>query len=111
MKGSQYCYRHNPEIPEEEKLAVSRKGGINNRARVDLPLFTCIPVKLRTTDDVLHLLEQTLDLMFSGILDQRIASTAGYLLNIALRALETNQLEQRLKRLEEIVNARTTELI
>jgi hypothetical protein len=38
MKGSQFCYRHNPTIPQEVKRAASSRGGVSNRSRVDTPL-------------------------------------------------------------------------
>jgi len=101
MKGSQFCYRHNPAISEEEKRVASSRGGVSNRSRVDTPLGE---VKLDSVGDVLRLLELVTREMLNGRLDQRVASTTGYLMNVSLRALESDDLEKRLERLEETLS-------
>ena len=106
--GSKFCYRHDPDIPEEEKLAASRKGGLGNRARADVALGK---IELKSVHDVLNLLKLVTEEMLNGRLDQRVAATTGYLMNVALRALEGSNLEDRVKKLEDLVQDRISELI
>ena len=108
MRGSSFCYRHNPDIPQEEKLAASRRGGIGNRARADVALGE---IELKSVQDVLHLLKLVTEEMLNGRLDQRVASTTGYLMNVALRALESSDLEDRIKKLEDLTKDRRSKLI
>ena len=103
MKGSQFCYRNNPAISQDEKRTASSRGGVSNRSRVDTPLGE---VRLESVGDVLRLRELITREMLNGRLDQRVASTTGYLINVALRALESSDLEKRLEVLEETLSIR-----
>ena len=102
MRGSQYCYLHNPEISGEEKLETQTRGGENRRLKVYQPL---IPIKIEKTGDVMKLLTDTINQVRQGSLDCRIGNTIGYLAGIALKAYETSELESRLEKLETAVKS------
>jgi len=96
MKGSNYCFTHNPETQEAKHLAVV-KGGLNS-GRVKLGLE---PLSVRTPYEAGTLLEDTLNRVRSGEMPPNIANSVGYLVTVMLKAYEASRLEQRLDALEE----------
>ena len=102
MRGSQYCYLHNPNISSEEKLEAQTRGGQNRSLKVDQPL---LPIKIEKTDDIMKLLTDTINQVRQGSLDCRIGNTIGYLAGIALKAYETSELEGRLEKIETAVKS------
>jgi hypothetical protein len=55
---------------------------------------------------ILRLLELITREMLKGRLNQRVASTTGYLMKVALRVLESSNLEKRIEALEEAISIR-----
>jgi len=101
MESSQYCYLHNPDISEEEKRVNQTKGGKTNLVKVtqSLQLF-----KVKTSQDVAGLLEQTINEVRSGELDPRIANTIGYLTGHLIKAIEVGEVERRINAIEEVIS-------
>ena len=96
MKGSDYCFTHNPKMKEEKRLAVV-KGGLNSK-RVRLNLK---PLNVRTPYEAGTLLEDTLNRVRSGEMPPNIANSIGYLTGVMIKAYEASKLEQRLIDLED----------
>ncbi len=97
MRNSDYCYLHNPEISQEEKLEAQTRGGQNRSLKVYQPLP---PVRIEKTSDIMKLLTDTINQVRQGELDCRIGNTIGYLAGVAIKAYETSELEERLERIE-----------
>jgi hypothetical protein len=55
---------------------------------------------------ILRLLELITREMLKGRLNQRVVSTTGYLMKVALRVLESSNLEKRIEALEEAISIR-----
>ncbi|MBX6764998.1 MAG: hypothetical protein IRY88_15175 [Rubrobacteraceae bacterium] len=97
MRGENFCYAHNPAY-RERRLAASRRGGkLGGRGR-----------PRREIQGVKERLLRLADLVERGVFDPRDANTIAQLMNVFLRALETERrleelaaLEQRVAALEE----------
>lgn len=63
-------------------------------------------VKIGNSGDIVGLLAETINQVRQGIIDPRIANAVGYLTNIAMRAVEQNELEARIRRLESLLENR-----
>ena len=103
MNNSGYCYLHNPEVDEAEKLIVRSKGGKANKIKVIEPLD---PIELNDPKDVVKLLADTINKVRSGELDLRVANCIGYLSGHLTKAFEVTQLSQRVELIERVVLTR-----
>jgi len=92
-----YCYLHNPDIPEEEKRLARIKGGENNAVMIG-DLIETTPV--RTSEDIVVLIESVINRVKQGVLDIRVANTIGYLAGVSQKAVREVEVEDRLKRIE-----------
>ena len=101
MKGSDYCFTHNPDTQTEKHLAVV-KGGLNSK-RVKLDLE---PLSIKTPQEVSMLLEDTINKVRSGEIPPNIANTIGYLAGHALKSLEMTDLKDKVTELEAVIIAR-----
>jgi hypothetical protein len=103
MHDSRYCYFHNP-AKRTERKAAQRKGGQANGPAV-LPADAA-DVPLHSGKDVVALLAETINQVRKGQLSPKIASTVGYLASLWMKALERNDIEERLARVEEALETR-----
>ena len=101
IKGSVYCFTHNPDTQIEKHLAVV-KGGLNSK-RVKLDLE---PLSIKTPQEVGKLLEDTINGVRSGEIPPNIANTIGYLAGHALKSLEMTDLKDKVTELEAVIIAR-----
>ena len=95
-----YCYLHNPDIPEEEKQLARVKGGENNAVLIGELMEER---KVRTSEDIVILMESVINKVKQGVLDIRVANTIGYLAGVTQKAVKEVEVEDRLKRIEELV--------
>ena len=96
MKGSDFCYRHNPDICEEEKLNASSKGGSKGLK----PEFIETPLpemKLEKMQDVVTLLADTINNVRAGKISTKSGSTIGYLAFIMMMAMDKVNCEKQLE--------------
>lgn len=101
MKGSNYCFTHNPDTELEKHLAVV-KGGLNSK-KVKLGLK---PLSIKNPQEIARLLEDTINEVRSGEMPTNIANTIGYLAGHTLKAYETDKLEDKVLELEAVLSAR-----
>ena len=101
MKGSDYCFTHNPDMQIEKHLAVV-KGGLNSK-RVKLDLE---PLSIKTPQEVSMLLEDTINKVRSAEIPPNIANTIGYLAGHTLKAIETADLQDKVIELEAVIIGR-----
>src|ERR1035437_7368814 len=101
MTDSQFCFSHNPEVADERRDAVKR-GGEPPR-KVYEPLTV---VRVENTKDVVSLLAITIGEVRAGSIELRVANCIAYLSGHLIKAFEVAGLEERIKRLEQIVSER-----
>lgn len=100
LSDSDFCFFHDPSKAAERKAAQSL-GGKGNRMKT---LDPGIPdVKIQNGGDMIALLSETINQVRKGTIDPRIGNTVGYLANIAMRVVELNELEARIRRLESVL--------
>lgn len=97
MTESQFCYFHDPSVPEEKKKSARIRGGKNNATKVE---STLRPLKIKRPVDVVKLLTGTIDEVRSGEIDVKVANCLGFLSTQLLKALEIAEFEERLAILE-----------
>src|SRR5262249_47714397 len=78
-----YCFAHAPD-QAVQRDAARRRGGQAGRVAV-LPASD---VQVRSLGDVVTLVEATINDVRTGRVDVRVANAVGYLVNVAIRALE-----------------------
>lgn len=101
IKGSQYCFSHNPDTKIEKHLAVV-KGGLNSK-KVNLNLT---PLSIKEAKEVAHLLEDTINGVRSGEIPPNIANTIGYLAGHALKAIELAKYADKVESVERVLMER-----
>lgn len=106
ISGSKYCFHHDPKKTEkrrEAKVAGGKKGKadwIQATLPQDAP-----DVSIEKPEDIKQLIGDTINQVRRGQLSPQVANSVGYLVNIAIKAIESGKIEERLKRLEEAIEA------
>ena len=104
VSGKQYCSLHSDPT---RAVKLGRKGGAKNRHRC--PPFS-EPVSVPSTAaDVRNLLAEAIGRLRAGRLDPKIATSLAYVSGPLIKAIETAELENRLERIEALVDEETTE--
>lgn len=103
MKGSKFCFTHNPETKEAKQIAVTR-GGRSPKKNYN-PLT---PVEITDNKSVVNLLIATVNEVRAGEIDLRVANCIGFLSGHLLRALEISELEGRVETIERVILERKT---
>lgn len=104
MTGSDYCFLHNPAIPDEEKRLAQTRGGAN---RAVLTVAEPLPqVRLETPSDAVMLLADTINRVRAGELDVRIANCIGVLSGHLIKALEVSQLKDKIDIIDTLILAK-----
>jgi hypothetical protein len=101
IKGSKYCFSHNPDTKIEKHLAVV-KGGLNSK-KVNLDLA---PLSIKDPKEVASLLEQTINGVRSGEIPPNIANTIGYLASHTLKAIEMAKYAEKVESVERVLMER-----
>jgi len=103
LMDSEFCFFHDPSKAAERQAAQSLGGHANRMKTLD----PGIPdVKIENAGDLLALLYETINQVRKGLIDPRAANAVGHLANIAMRAVELNDLNTRIRRLESVVGDR-----
>ena len=102
-ESSQYCFFHDPSVAEARK-AAQRQGGQANGQEV-LPADAA-DVPLHSGKDVAAFLAETINQVRKGRVSPKVASTVGYLSSLLMKALETTDIEERLARMEQVLQMR-----
>jgi hypothetical protein len=100
MKNSKFCYFHSPNIEESKKRESNSKGGKVGKTTHKKPLE---PFALQKAEDIMGLLENTINNVRLGDMDTKIANCIGYLSSQMMKIFEIDSIEKRLDKLEEIV--------
>ena len=95
--GSEWCFWHDPSRAED-RAEARRRGGLARHGR---SLAGAVgSVEIREVRGVLSLLERAVSDVFELESSIARARTVGYLVGVALRALELSELEARVAALE-----------
>lgn len=98
IKDSEYCFTHDPNKTKERTLARSN-GGTALAKNTD-PLE---PMSIETPQDVVLLLEDTINHVRQGTLDIRVANSIGVLSGHLLKALELGRIDSRVETIERVI--------
>ena len=101
MADSDYCFHHNPDIPDEVKREAQAKGGRAKQITITKPLPELPIVKSK---DIFYLIADTLKRVRSGEIDPKIANTIFYGSEKLLKAYETKTIEKKIEKLEKPIN-------
>lgn len=103
MKDSEYCFAHNPETKDALHEAAIKGGSVPKKNELNLP-----PISLKTVPDVISLVEDTVNRVRGGEIPVNVANCIGYLANIALRALEVGEIDEKLELINSLILGRKT---
>lgn len=95
ITGDNYCFWHSKQTKEQRNQAVM-DGGLSPKrsyGRDD-------DITINNTQDVLKLIEQTINDLRKNKTSSKLANAIGYLSGIALKTLEQGDLERRIETLE-----------
>jgi len=99
LRGSDYCFSHDPENTNEKRNAVLKGGEALKKIKLNLPV-----VKIRTPDDVISVLEETVNLVRSGKLPvSNPANTIGFLCSHILKAYEMVSIADKLETIDRLI--------
>ena len=96
MQGVTYCYRHNPDIPEADKIQASVDGG--KRKAV---LKNADPVTLRNVESIVSLIESNINGVRTGELDPKVSNAVVQNLGVLLKVYELALVDGRVRKLEQ----------
>jgi hypothetical protein len=100
MSNNEFCYLHNPDIPEEEKRKAQTRGGQARALTVSEPLPD---LPLDEPNDAINLLIDTIKRVRAGELDIKTANCLGFLSDKLLRAYEVAKLNDKVEFIERTV--------
>ena len=95
MRGASYCYRHNPDISNDEKLQASIDGG-----RHKAVLANADPVALRNVSSIVELIESNINSVRTGMIDPKVSNAIVQNISVLLRTYELALLDTRIRTLE-----------
>jgi hypothetical protein len=98
MAGFDYCFTHNPEAREDKKLAILKGGLAPKKSERQLE-----PVKVRSVEDILVLIEDTINRIRSEPMTHQKANAIGYLSNVALRVFEVGEIDDKLELINSLI--------
>ena len=96
MQGASYCYRHNPDIPEADKIQASIDGGKKRQV-----LTNADPVTLRNVESIVGLIESNINGVRTGELDPKVSNAVVQNLGILLKVYELAIVDGRVRKLEQ----------
>jgi len=104
IKGSEFCYFHNPDISDEEKREAQSNGGKTKALTLKEPLPELV---LAEPADTVLLITDTISRVRAGKLDIRTANCLGFLSDKLLKAFEVSQLNSRVEIIERVIQKKT----
>lgn len=105
LKGSDFCYHHDPDISDEEKRDAQSRGGANRALTLQNPLP---PLEIAEPNDAVLLVADTIKRVRAGELDIRTANCLGFLSDKLLKAYEVSKLNDRVEVIERVILERKT---
>lgn len=103
LRNSGFCFFHDPSKAAERREAHAAGGRQNHMKTLD---SAASDVKIKDCGDVVQLLSETINQVRKGVIDPRVANSVGYLANITVRVFAQNELEDRVAKLEQLLERR-----
>ncbi len=103
MHDSDFCFSHNPETVAEKELAVLQ-GGLAPKVRKEPELLE--PIHLRTAEDIVLLIQDTINRVRTEPMTHQKANSVGYLAGIALKGFELGRIEEQLNLIQSVLKLR-----
>ena len=103
LKREKLCFTHSPKTKSALHEAAVKGGSMPKKNTLDLP-----PVTIKNSQDLIAVLQDTINLVRDGTMQVNEANSVGYLCNIILKTLQTTELEQRLEAVENLIKERKT---
>jgi len=100
--GRDYCFIHDPDSAAEREAARS-DGGKERSRRLTVLSVDAPDVRVGSAADITTLLTETMSHVRRGQIAVPVANSVGYLAGITLKALQRDDLEQRVARLESVL--------
>ena len=108
MKSGKYCFFHSPDANDEKRrLEAQSRGGKANAVAVQTPLP---PITISNAQDVVKLLEETINQVRGGILDVKIGNCIGVLSGHLIKAIEVSSIATRVEFIERAIFEKRTRL-
>jgi hypothetical protein len=104
LPGSEFCFFHDPSKAAERREAHAAGGRQNRMRTLDR---AASDVKIEDSGDVIALLSETINQVRKGLIDPRVANSVGYLANIAIRVFAQDEMENRIAKLEQLLERRS----
>lgn len=96
---SGFCFSHDPKQKEAKLVAVTKGGLAPKKVKLNLS-----PVGIKTVNDVVCVLEETINLVRGGSLPcSNPANTIGFLCSHLLKAIELNTVDTKLELIEGVI--------
>ena len=111
MNGSDFCYRHNPDIPDEEKNNASSKGGMNSHSDSEFcnPLLSLgeekvkLPhMKIENFNDLAAVMADSINRIRSGEISQKTGSTLAYMSFVMYMILDKAKAESKQEKIDKL---------
>ena len=99
----EFCFTHSPEV-ENKRTEARQRGGQNGKKYPDEPISQ--ETKIVNMQDVIDVLSDTINRVRMQNMSPQKANCIGYLLNVAVKAIEKKDLEARIEHLESLFSAR-----
>ena len=101
IQNDEFCFWHSEKMREKRQVATSEGGRNpkNNNGNQE-------EISIKSTNDILMLLEQTMNDLRRNKTSTRIANALGYLSGICLKAIEQGDLAKRLEVVEYALKVR-----
>ena len=103
LKGSTFCFFHDPAATVDRAVARRMGGQMRNRRAATLGTDER-DLPLKNVGDVVALLGASINQVRRGELDPRVGNAVGYLSGLLLKAIEQGDLEKRIGTLENVVS-------
>jgi len=106
LKNGPYCFFHaSGSENEAQRLEAQSRGGKANLVKAQTPLP---PMAIGTPQEVVKLLEETINSVRGGELDVRVANCIGVLSGHLLKAMEVSTIATRVEIIERAILERRT---
>jgi hypothetical protein len=100
MKGKSYCWRHSPELSDEEKRKFSANGG---KTKGEDFIENLLPeLKIENFKDIASMLTDTINNLRQGKISQKTGSSIGYLSFILLMAMDKAKAEEHREQIDKL---------
>ncbi|PLX26814.1 hypothetical protein C0583_05980 [Candidatus Parcubacteria bacterium] len=100
LKGEQHCFWHSEKISEKEKMQARRNGGIANKNLIKHNLH---PIEIKQAEDIISLLNEVINEVRGGRMDNKTANCIGVLSGQLLKAYEQISIKSKIETIEAIV--------